>query len=306
MNTIAAPRWPPVIAAAVAALLVTLLTVVLMRAVVGMPVEWDIALLAALRLLLIWSLNVIMWVTIIYVVISWVNPHAPFAPAFEVLLRPLLTPIRRILPTVGGFDLSPMVLLIGFAITGGSFGLQFIGLQTASPSAVGIVNLSGAPLTVLFAIIFLGEEVRWRRGLGMALALGGVGLAIGAPSDAGDPVGLGFAFAGVFIGAFASVFVTRIEIGAVARGDLGQGDQPLPLHGGNHSRAALQAGAEDFYLSGNEYDRSTLSQPESLFRNGADIQYRLCYHPYLNGILEPLIDLGQGIDNHGLNQCQAG
>jgi O-acetylserine/cysteine efflux transporter len=108
----------------------------------------------------------------------------------------------------------PLVLLIGFAITGGSFGLQFIGLQTASPSAVGIVNLSGAPLTVLFAILFLGEEVRWRRGLGMALALGGVGLAIGAPSEAGDPVGLGFAFAGVLIGAFASVFVKRLEIGA--------------------------------------------------------------------------------------------
>ncbi|TAD81327.1 MAG: EamA/RhaT family transporter, partial [Sphingomonadales bacterium] len=48
-----------------------------------------------------------------------------------------------------------------------------------------------------------------------ALALGGVGLAIGAPSDAGDPVGLSFAFAGVFIGAFASVFVKRLEVGAV-------------------------------------------------------------------------------------------
>ena len=99
-------------ASLVAALLVTLLAVVLMRAVVGMPVEWDIALIAALRQLVIWSLNVIVWVTIIYVVISWVNPHAPFAPAFEVLLRPLLAPIRRILPTVGGFDLSAMVLLI--------------------------------------------------------------------------------------------------------------------------------------------------------------------------------------------------
>ena len=110
----------------------------------------------------------------------------------------------------------PLVLLIGFAVTGGSFGLQFIGLQTATPSAVGIVNLAGAPLTVLFAVIFLGEEVRWRRRLGMALALGGVGLAIGAPSEAGDPVGLGFAFAGVLMGAFASVFVKRLDVGAVA------------------------------------------------------------------------------------------
>lgn len=100
-------------ASLLAALVVTLLLVIAMRAVVGADIPWDIALVAALRQLVIWGLNVIVWVTIIYVVISWVNPHAPFAPAFEVLLRPLLTPIRRILPTVGGFDLSPMVLLIG-------------------------------------------------------------------------------------------------------------------------------------------------------------------------------------------------
>lgn len=137
-------------------------------------------------------------------------------PLFYTVLRSVvvlavLFPLLRTVPAR-----LPLVLLIGFAITGGSFGMQFVGLQTASPSAVGIVNLAGAPLTVLFAIIFLGEEVRWRRGIGMALALGGVGLAIGAPSEAGDPVGLGFAFAGVLVGAFASVFVKRLAIGAVA------------------------------------------------------------------------------------------
>lgn len=100
-------------ASLLAALIVTLLLVVAMRAIVGAPLPWDIALVAALRQLVIWSLNVIVWVTIIYVVISWVNPHAPFAPAFELLLRPLLAPIRRVVPTVGGFDLSPLVLLIG-------------------------------------------------------------------------------------------------------------------------------------------------------------------------------------------------
>jgi O-acetylserine/cysteine efflux transporter len=129
----------------------------------------------------------------------------------SVMVLAVLFPLLREVP-----QRLPLVLAIGFAVTGGSFGLQFVGLQTASPSAVGIVNLSGAPLTVLFAILFLGEEVRWRRGLGMALALGGVGLAIGAPSDAGDPVGLSFAFAGVLIGAFASVFVKRLAVGAVA------------------------------------------------------------------------------------------
>lgn len=137
-------------------------------------------------------------------------------PLFYTVLRSA-TVLAVLFPLLlrGRPDRLPMVLLIGFAITGGSFGLQFIGLQTATPSAVGIVNLAGAPLTVLFAVLFLGEEVRWRRGLGMAMALGGVGLAIGAPSDAGDPVGLGFAFAGVLIGAFASVFVKRLDVGAV-------------------------------------------------------------------------------------------
>jgi O-acetylserine/cysteine efflux transporter len=138
-------------------------------------------------------------------------------PLFYTVMRSA-TVLAVLFPLLlkGRPDRLPLVLLIGFAITGGSFGLQFVGLQTASPSAVGIVNLSGAPLTVLFAILFLGEEVRWRRGLGMALALGGVGLAIGAPSGNNDPVGLGFAFAGVLIGAFASVFVKRLDIGAVS------------------------------------------------------------------------------------------
>lgn len=138
-------------------------------------------------------------------------------PLFYTVLRSA-TVVAVLLPLLlrGRPERLGLVLLIGFAITGGSFGLQFVGLQTASPSAVGIVNLSGAPLTVLFAIIFLGEEVRWRRGVGMALALGGVGLAIGAPSGTNDPVGLGFAFAGVLTGAFASVFVKRLTIGSVA------------------------------------------------------------------------------------------
>ena len=97
----------------VAAYLVTLLVVLALRGLFGAPMPLDVVLVAALRQLVIWSLNIVIWVTIIYAVISWVNPHAPFAPAFDMLLRPLLAPIRRVLPAVGGFDLSPLVLLIG-------------------------------------------------------------------------------------------------------------------------------------------------------------------------------------------------
>ena len=99
-------------AALLAAFAVTLLIVVLMRLVIGVGLPWDLALLGAVRQLVIWSLNIVVWVTIIYVVISWVNPHAPFAPALGMLLRPLLGPIQRVVPPVGGFDLSPLVLLL--------------------------------------------------------------------------------------------------------------------------------------------------------------------------------------------------
>ncbi len=95
-----------------AAFLVTLLVVVLIQQISGVDVPFDFVLLSALRQLIVWGLNVIVWVTIIYAIVSWVNPHAPFAPALGMLLRPLLKPIQRILPPVGGFDLSPLVLLL--------------------------------------------------------------------------------------------------------------------------------------------------------------------------------------------------
>jgi YggT family protein len=100
-------------AAIVAGLIVTLLILLLLRTVIGAGIQWEFVLLAAARQFLVWTLNVIVWVTVIYVVLSWVNPHAPFAPALDLMLRPMLEPIRRVLPTVGGFDLSPLVLLIG-------------------------------------------------------------------------------------------------------------------------------------------------------------------------------------------------
>ncbi|MGH6609257.1 MAG: YggT family protein, partial [Burkholderiaceae bacterium] len=99
-------------ASVLAAFVFTLLVVVLVRQLIGADISLDLALLAALRQLIIWALNVVIWVTIIYAIVSWVNPHAPFAPALGILLRPLLAPIQRILPPVGGFDLSPLVLLL--------------------------------------------------------------------------------------------------------------------------------------------------------------------------------------------------
>jgi len=99
-------------AALLAALLLSFAIIVLKVMVVGQSLAWDLVLIESLRQVLNWALSLVIWVTLIYVIISWVNPLAPVAPALSMLLRPLLAPIQRILPVLGGIDLSPMVLLI--------------------------------------------------------------------------------------------------------------------------------------------------------------------------------------------------
>ena len=155
----------------------------------------------------VWALNV--------VVSKWAVDDYAVPPLFYAALRSLIV-VAAVAPFLRKLPADPVrVLLVGLAISGGSFGLLFMGLQTASPSAAGIVNLTGAPLTVLFAIFILKEEVRWRRMLGMALAFGGVALAVASPAGMESGVGLLYVFAGVVIGALGAVFFKKITIGAV-------------------------------------------------------------------------------------------
>lgn len=70
------------------------------------------ALVAAVLTGLKWAFNIVLWLTLVQAVLSWVNPMAPVMPVLQTLTAPLLNPIRRILPDLGGLDLSPLVLLI--------------------------------------------------------------------------------------------------------------------------------------------------------------------------------------------------
>jgi YggT family protein len=51
---------------------------------------------------------------IVYVLLSWINPDGshPLARALGALCEPVLRPVRRFMPVIGGFDLSPLVVLI--------------------------------------------------------------------------------------------------------------------------------------------------------------------------------------------------
>lgn len=59
-----------------------------------------------------WALNLIVWMTLIQAVLSWVNPMATIMPVLTTLTDPLLAPIRRITPKLGALDLAPLVLVV--------------------------------------------------------------------------------------------------------------------------------------------------------------------------------------------------
>jgi YggT family protein len=49
---------------------------------------------------------------IVYAVLSWVQTQSFLSDLLDRLITPVLSPVRRMVPLVGGVDLSPLVLLV--------------------------------------------------------------------------------------------------------------------------------------------------------------------------------------------------
>ena len=58
------------------------------------------------------GLYMMIGVVLISAVFSWTNPRAPLAEVFNLLSRPWLSPLQRVIPPTGGFDLSPLVFVV--------------------------------------------------------------------------------------------------------------------------------------------------------------------------------------------------
>ena len=60
-------------------------------------------------------------IVIVAVIVSWMQlpRHNPIVQLAQTLTEPVLAPIRKMLPPMGGLDLSPMVLLIGLQLIKG-------------------------------------------------------------------------------------------------------------------------------------------------------------------------------------------
>ncbi len=62
--------------------------------------------------------NVFFFSILIQVILSWIRPgdYSPVTALIHSLNEPLLGPARRLLPPMGGFDLSPILVMIGLRL----------------------------------------------------------------------------------------------------------------------------------------------------------------------------------------------
>ena len=140
------------------------------------------------------------------VVGNWAIPPLFFAAIrFAVVVAvtiPWLLPMPR-----PQWRIVAIALLMG----AGNFALLFIGLRTSTPSAAAIVLQIGVPFTTLLSVVVLGERIRWRRGLGIALTLSGVLLVVWNPAGLVLSTGLWFIIGAAFTGSLGAVLMKQVE-----------------------------------------------------------------------------------------------
>ena len=69
-------------------------------------------LICAVFLLLRWVLELVLWGTIIFVILSWLQPTSPAYGMVWRLMNPILGPISSRLPRIAGLDWSPLIVFL--------------------------------------------------------------------------------------------------------------------------------------------------------------------------------------------------
>lgn len=140
-----------------------------------------------------------------------------FPPIFFTALRfgsvaLLLLPFLRVHP-------GQMRALLGAALLTGpaAFALLFMGVYyVKDASMVAIASQMGVPFSTLLSVWLLGEVIRWRRRLGIALAFGGVMFVGFDPRVFDYWEGMMLVVASCFMGALGLIFMKRLRgIGAL-------------------------------------------------------------------------------------------
>ena len=108
--------WASVIAAVVLALAYALLWLLLFGLLSGAlelgPLVWLTLLSFALKMLVRVALQTLFILVLGFAILSWIQPGSPAYVLLGRLTDPVLAPLRRVVPVVGGVDLSALVLIV--------------------------------------------------------------------------------------------------------------------------------------------------------------------------------------------------
>jgi O-acetylserine/cysteine efflux transporter len=161
----------------------------------------DFALLAAICL--VWALNL---VVTRYAVTDLAIPPLFFAfirvCLVALVLAPFLLPAPRQIGTV---------FLISLGMAGLQFGFLFTGLSSASASVGAVIGQLGVPFTTILSIMFLGEQIGWKRGIGVVMSFAGVMIIAFDADGFSLTVGIFYLVAAAFVGSAANILMKRIE-----------------------------------------------------------------------------------------------
>ena len=104
--------------------LCVLKAIVLFMVVTFQPIIW----IAAVLILLKTIGQLIFWVLLLMAIMSWVSQgRSPVEFVLMQLAEPLLRPIRRLLPSMGGIDFSPMILVLRLLVINLGFAELLLG-----------------------------------------------------------------------------------------------------------------------------------------------------------------------------------
>lgn len=96
------------------AFIVEYLLILLLLALRGAAAGFVPIALTSVMDLAILSLNMFFFVILIKIILSWVAPHNynPVTAMLTTIAEPLLRPFRRIVPPLGGLDISPIFAIV--------------------------------------------------------------------------------------------------------------------------------------------------------------------------------------------------
>lgn len=103
-------RWD--VSSVVAAGLLQLVQYFLLWLILGAGSAWAwlpwLALFGLVRV----AISGLIGLLIVYAVMSWMQARSPLSDVVARLCQPVLRPVQRVIPLVGGVDLSPLVVLV--------------------------------------------------------------------------------------------------------------------------------------------------------------------------------------------------